>query len=90
MNYTPCECTKMCQYTSCRYRQCGFLVSFSALGTTTSNTVSMQGKACGGSFPLVAESNGAVLTNANVTAGTVYRVYPQSIGGILRGVVQGL
>ena len=88
--YAPCECTKLCEYTSCHYLKCGFLIQVNAIGATAANTVNLLAKACGGSMPLVAESTGDLITNANLTAGTVYRVYPARVGGILRGVVQGL
>jgi hypothetical protein len=50
----PCECLKLCEYTICKYRKCGFLIQIQSLGATTTNTVNLLGKACGGSLPLVA------------------------------------
>lgn len=88
--YSPCECTRLCSYTTCEYRKCGFLVQIPVVGSTATNTVALLGKACGGSLPLVAESTGALVTNSTLTAGTIYRIYPTFIGGILRGIVQGL
>lgn len=88
--YSPCECTKLCQYTKCKYLRCGFLVQFSAVGATSTDTVSLLGKKCGGSMPLVAESTNALVTNATITAGQVYRVIPSIIDGVLRGIVQGV
>lgn len=88
--FAPCECLKLCEMTACKYTKNGFLVQFNTAGSTATNTISIVGKACGGSLPLVAASNGEVLTNANITAGSTYRVYPVMIGGVLRGIVQGL
>lgn len=87
--YAPCECVTLCELASCQYTRNGFLAQFNTLGTTTTQTVSLQATKCGGSMPLV-NAAGALVTNANLTAGTVYRIYPQYVGGILRGVVQGL
>lgn len=86
----PCECLKLCEYTSCKYRRCGFLVQAQSLGTTTTNTLNLVGTACYGSMPLIKASDNALVTNADLTAGTVYRVYPVSVSGILKGVVQGI
>jgi hypothetical protein len=88
--FVPCECLKLCEYTKCQYRQCGFLIQFQSLGTTTTNTVNLVGKACGGSLPLVTNSTGELVTIANLTVGTIYRVYPTSINGILRGIVSSI
>lgn len=85
--YSPCECSKLCDYTGCGYRRCGFLVQFPALGATTANTVSISGKKCGGAAPLVLEATGALVTNGDLTAGAIYRVYPQTLGDVLRFVV---
>ena len=88
--YAPCACLKACELASCKYRKCGFLVKFQAVGTVTAQTVAILGKKCGASIPLVAASNNAAVTNANLVAGTVYTVMPVTVDGILRGVVQGL
>jgi hypothetical protein len=88
--YAPCACLKVCELAKCKYRQCGFLVKFQGVGTVTSNTVAILGKKCGASMPLVAASNNAAVTNANIVAGTVYTVIPTTVDGILRGIVQGL
>jgi hypothetical protein len=76
--------------TQCKYRKCGFLIQFSALGTVTTDTVSIQAKSCGGALPLVSAANNALVTNADLTVGTIYRVTPVTVDGILKGVVQGL
>lgn len=88
--YAPCGCIKLCDLTACRFSRCGLLVKFASIGATTTDTVSIQGTMCGGTLPLVAESTGDLVTNSQLTAGTVYTVYPQRINGILRGVVAGL
>jgi hypothetical protein len=88
--FRPCECLKLCDLTKCKYRKCGFLVQFSALGTVTTDTVAIQAKACGGALPLVAASNNALVTNADLTVGAIYKVTPVTVDGILKGVVQGL
>lgn len=88
--YAPCECLKPCDFAKCKYFKKGFLVQFQAIGATSTDTVSIVGKVCGGSFPLVTESTGALLLNSGITAGTVYKVVPSIVDGILRGVVQGL
>ena len=86
----PCECLKLCEYTACNYRKCGFLVQFQSLGATTTNTVNLVGKACGGSLPLVSNTTGELVTVADLTVGDIYRIYPVSVNGILRGVVASL
>lgn len=86
----PCSCIKLCALTTCKYRKCGFLAQVNSLSATTTNTVCLQSSACGGSMPLVAESNGAVVTVADLTVGTAYRIYPVSVSGILRGIVAGI
>ena len=86
----PCECLKLCEYTTCNYRKCGFLIQIQSLGSTTTNTVNLLGKACGGSLPLVSESTGQLVTVSSLTVGTIYRIYPSAINGILRGIVAGL
>lgn len=88
--YAPCECLSICDLAKCKYRKCGFIVKIQGVGTPTTNAVSILGKKCGGSMPLVAASNNAVVTNADLTAGEVYTVIPATIDGILRGIVQGL
>ena len=91
VNYLkPCECLKLCDMTKCKYRQNGFLVQVNSLGATTTNTVSIEATACGGSMPLVAASTGALVTVANLTVGNVYRIFPSNVGGILRGIFEGL
>ena len=91
VNYLkPCECLKLCDLTECQYCQCGFLVEINSVGATTTNTVCLQATGCGGSMPLVASSTGALVTVADLTVGSVYRIYPSNIGGILRGIVEGL
>lgn len=87
---TPCECLRMCQYTSCNYRKCGFLIQPQSLGTVTTNTLNLVGTYCGGNIPLVTASTGALVTNADLTVGTVYRIYPTSISGVLKAIVEGL
>lgn len=87
---SPCGCCKMCDFTSCRFSREGLVVTISCIGSTETNTVCLAGKACGGSFPLVAESTNAPVTNADITAGGTYKIYPVFIDGILRGVVEGL
>jgi hypothetical protein len=52
--------------------------------------VALLGKACGASMPLVAASNNAVVTNADLEAGSIYTVIPVTVDGVLRGVVQGI
>lgn len=88
--YAPCACLGICELAQCKYRQHGFIIKVQAVGTPTTNTVAILGKKCGGSMPLVAASNNAVVTNADLTAGEVYTVIPVTVDGILRGVVQGL
>jgi hypothetical protein len=88
--YAPCECLSVCDMAKCKYRKCGFIVKVQSVGTTTTNTVSILGKKCGASLPLVAASNNAVVTNADLTAGSVYTIVPATVDGILRGVVQGI
>lgn len=87
---TPCECYKLCDFTGCKYRRCGILVQVESLGATTTNTIALAGRKCGGAFQLVAESNGAVVTNADLTAGSVYRIFPVNVNGVLRGIVEGI
>lgn len=86
----PCECVKLCTYTTCHYRRCGFLITIPSVGATATNTISITGKACGGSFPLVAASTGDLVTNSAVTAGGTYRVTPVVVEGVLRGIVAGI
>lgn len=88
--YAACECMSMCDYTKCKYRQSGIVITFASIGTTTTNTVNITGKSCGGSFPLVAASDNALVTNADLAAGQTYTIVPTYVGGVLRGVVQGL
>jgi hypothetical protein len=88
--YAPCECLKVCEFAKCKYRKCGFIIKVQSVGTVTTNTVAILGKKCGASMPLVAASNNAVVTNADLTEGDVYTVVPTTVDGILRGVVQGL
>lgn len=87
--HAPCGCVSLCELTACKYTQKGLLVKFSAIGGTAANTVSIMAPKCGGSMVLVTQA-GALVTNAQLTAGTVYTVYPQRINGILRGVVTGI
>lgn len=86
----PCDNCRMCAYTTCKYKECGFLIQPMSLSSTTTNTVQLLGKSCGGSIPLVSASNGALVTVADLTAGTIYRVYPSTVNGILRGIVSSL
>lgn len=88
--YAPCACMKVCEFASCKYRRCGFLVKVQAAGSNAAYAVSILGKKCGASMPLVAASDNSVLTNADLEAGQVYTIIPTNIDGILRGVVQGL
>lgn len=88
--YAPCSCVGVCDLACCKYRKCGFLATFSALDATGANTVYLVGKKCGASAPLIASSTGAILTNAGLTAGTIYTIYPQTINGVLRFVVADL
>lgn len=88
--YATCECMKVCDYTECQYLRNGFLVKFQAVGATTTDTLAIIGKKCGGSFPLVLASTGALATNAAITAGNVYTVIPTFSNGVLRGVIQGV
>jgi hypothetical protein len=88
--YAPCACLKVCEYAKCKYRQCGFIIKVQAVGSTAANSVAILGKACGASMPLVAASNNAVVTNADLEAGSVYTVIPVTVDGVLRGVVQGI
>ena len=86
----PCECLTLCILTSCKYRKCGFLVQVNSKGGTETNTVSILAPRCGGNLVLVAASTGALVTESELTAGTVYTVYPSTVNGILRGIVQGI
>ena len=88
--YSPCACLGVCDLAKCKYRQNGFIIRVQAVGATGTNTVSIIGKKCGGSMPLVAASNNALVTNADLTAGSVYTVVPATVDGVLRGVVQGI
>jgi hypothetical protein len=88
--YAPCACLGICELAKCKYRQNGFIIKIQAVGTTTTNAVAILGKKCGGSMPLVAASNNAVVTNADLEAGSVYTVIPVTVDGVLRGVVQGI
>jgi hypothetical protein len=88
--YAPCACLGICELAKCKYRQNGFIIKIQAVGTTTTNAVAILGKKCGGSMPLVAASNNAVVTNADLEAGQVYTVIPVTVDGVLRGVVQGI
>ena len=88
--YAPCECLGVCELAKCKYRQNGFIIKVQGVGTTTTNTVAILGKKCGASLPLVAASNNAVVTNADLTAGEVYTVIPVTVDGVLRGLVQGI
>lgn len=88
--YAPCACMGICELASCYYRQNGFIIQVQSVGATTTDSVAILGKKCGGSMPLVAASNNAVVTNANLTAGSVYTVIPTTVDGVLRGVVQGI
>lgn len=88
--YAPCECIGICELAKCKYRKNGFLIKVQALGDTEANAVAILGKKCGSSMPLVAASDNAPLTNAELTAGDVYTVIPATVDGILYGVVQGL
>lgn len=87
---SPCDCMGVCELAKCKYRQKGFIVKVQAIGATTTNTVAIIGKKCGASMPLVAASNSALVTNADLTAGNVYTVVPTTVDGILRGIVQGI
>ena len=87
---SPCACMKLCDMAKCKYRKNGFIIKIQAVGSVTTNTVNILGKKCGASMPLVAASNNALVTNANLTAGNVYTVIPTTVDGVLRGVVQGL
>lgn len=87
--HAPCGCISMCDLTQCKYTRKGLLVKFNVIGATGTNTVNIVAPKCGGSMALVNQS-GALVTNATLTAGTVYTVYPQYVNGILRGVVAGL
>lgn len=86
----PCACMKLCELAKCKYRSNGFIIKVQAVGTTATDTVSILGKKCGASMPLVAASTNALVTNANLTAGSVYTVVPSTVDGVLRGVVQGI
>jgi hypothetical protein len=88
--YAPCTCLGVCDLAKCRYRKNGFIIKIQAVGTPTTNTVALLGKKCGASMPLVAGSNNAVVTNADLTADSVYTVVPVTVDGVLRGVVQGI
>ena len=88
--YAPCGCYSVCDYAMCKYRKCGFIIKVQSVGTVTTNSVALLGKKCGASLPLVAASNNAVVTNADLTAGSVYTVVPANVDGILRGIVQGI
>lgn len=88
--YAPCACMSICALAQCKYRRNGFIVKVQAVGATGTNTVSILGKKCGASMPLVAASNNALVTNADLTAGNVYTVVPATVDGVLRGIVQGL
>lgn len=87
--YSPCECVSICELTECKYAKNGLIVKFNALGSTGTNTVCVLSTKCGGSIPLV-NSAGALITNSDLTAGSVYTVYPQYVNGIVRGLVSGL
>jgi hypothetical protein len=87
--HKPCDCVSMCNLTKCKYVKNGLLVKFNALGSTGTNTVSIVASKCGGAMPLV-DGTGVLVANSALTAGNVYTVYPQSINGVLRGVVAGL
>lgn len=86
----PCECMKLCEFAKCKYRKSGFIVKVQAVGTTATDTVSILGKKCGASMPLVSASANVLVTNADLTAGNVYTVIPTTVDGVLRGVVQGI
>lgn len=86
----PCACMKLCELASCKYRRCGFIIKVQGVGAAATNTVSILGKKCGASMPLVSASANALVTNADLTAGSVYTVIPTTVDGVLRGVVQGL
>lgn len=88
--YAPCSCIGVCELAKCRYRQNGFIIKVQSVGASATDTVAILGKKCGASMPLVAASNNAAVTNAELTAGSVYTVVPTTVDGILRGVVQGL
>lgn len=88
--YAPCACLKVCEYASCKYRRSGFLVTVQSVGATTTDSVAILGKGCGASMPLVAASNNAVVTNADLVAGSVYTIVPVAVDGVLRGIVQGI
>lgn len=88
--YSPCACIGVCDLAKCKYRQNGFIIKVQSIGATTTNTVAILGKKCGASMPLVAASTNDPVTNANLTAGSVYTVVPATVDGVLRGIVQGL
>jgi hypothetical protein len=88
--YSPCACIGVCELAKCKYRQKGFIVKIQSVGATTTDTVAIIGKKCGASMPLVAASTNDPVTNANITAGSVYTVIPVTVDGVLRGVVQGI
>lgn len=88
--YAPCGCVGVCELASCKYTKCGVLVTFTALDATGTNTVYIVGKKCGASAPVIIASTGAIATNAGLTAGTIYKIYPQTINGVLRFVVADL
>jgi hypothetical protein len=88
--YAPCACMSICDFAKCKYRRNGFIIKVQAVGTVTTNTVAILGKKCGASMPLVAGSNNALITNADLTAGNVYTVVPTTVDGVLRGIVQGV
>jgi len=35
----PCDNCRMCAYTTCKYKECGFLIQPMSLSSTTTNTV---------------------------------------------------
>ena len=86
----PCACMRLCELAKCKYRSNGFIIKVQAVGTTGTNTVSILGKKCGSSMPLVSASANTLVTNADLTAGSVYTVIPSTVDGVLRGVVQGI
>jgi hypothetical protein len=66
-----------------------FNLKVPASGATGTNTVSVV-TCCGGTFPLVTASTGALVTVADLPTGTVWTVSISKVNGIPKGVVSGL